>query len=86
MPELEAIHGQLVTPVPVRPSAEQLAEAVRQALSSENRVVVERAKRLAWANYTAQAMGDRWTKFLTETASAARDLAALRPIDAAPLA
>jgi len=86
VPELEAIHGQLVTPVPVRPSASQLAAAVRQALSVENQTVVERAKRVAWANYTAKAMGDRWTKFLIETTATAGNLAASRENDRKALA
>lgn len=81
VPELEAIYGQLVTPVPVRPSAAQLAAAVRQALSAENRAVVEQAKRVAWENYTAKAMGNRWTMFLIEAAASAGSLTGIRHID-----
>lgn len=72
VPELEAIHGQLVTPVPVRATAEELAAAVKTAIAPENGSVVERAKSVAWRHYTARAMADRWTEFLSQIASPAR--------------
>lgn len=64
VPELEAQHGQLVIPVPIDPCGEELASAVREALGPESVAVVNRAKKIAWANYTAKAMAERWTRFL----------------------
>ncbi|HEX7378516.1 MAG TPA: glycosyltransferase family 4 protein, partial [Pirellulales bacterium] len=72
VPELEAIHGRLVTPAPVRATAEELAAAVKTAIAPENGSVVERAKSVAWRHYTARAMADRWTEFLSQIASPAR--------------
>ncbi|OYV68294.1 MAG: hypothetical protein B7Z74_08470, partial [Deltaproteobacteria bacterium 21-66-5] len=64
VPELEASHAQLVVPVRVEASAQELAAAVRRAVSPDGRAVAERAKRVAWQHYTAQAMADRWSEFL----------------------
>jgi glycosyltransferase involved in cell wall biosynthesis len=64
VPELEGTHGQMVVPVPAGAESAELAAAVRRALSADNRVVIERAKEVAWRHFTAQAMADRWTGFL----------------------
>ncbi len=64
VPELEAEHGPLTTPVAVGATPAELGEAVRRALSRENRGVVERARDVAARHYTARAMAERWTRFL----------------------
>lgn len=64
VPELEAQHGQLVVAVPTNPTGEQLAAAVRDALGAESAAIVNRAKKVAWSDYTAKAMAHRWTRFL----------------------
>lgn len=54
IPELEAAHGPLVFPVPVDPTASELAASVRAALSGEGRT--ERARKLAWGRFSAARM------------------------------
>lgn len=66
IPELEAVHGALVVPVPVRPTPGQLAAAVREAIDSRNRKRIDRAKRVAMEHFTAAAMSDRWANYLLE--------------------
>jgi len=62
--ELEEQYGQLTVRVPVDPSGIQLAEAVRKAVSTENRPVVGRARQVAQEHFTAGAMSRRWTDYL----------------------
>lgn len=64
VPELEQVHGQLTVHVTVGASPAELAAAVTKALSPENRRVVEHAKRVTELNYTAAAMGRRWSDYL----------------------
>lgn len=65
IPELEArFGGRLAVHVPVEPSADDLAEAVRSALSQENLQTVARARSIAAAHFTREAMGRRWTDYL----------------------
>lgn len=64
MPELEEQFGKLSVSVPIEPCEKQLAEAVKQAVSNENRLVVEHAQMVARKHFTAQAMGRRWTDYV----------------------
>lgn len=64
LPGLERLHGQLVRRVPVCPSPRELADAVVAATSDEHAAVVDRARRVANANYTAAKMGRRWAEYL----------------------
>jgi glycosyltransferase involved in cell wall biosynthesis len=64
VPELEEDHGQLTVSVPVGPSPEQLAKAVKVALSAKNRPVVARAKKVMREHYSAEAMAERWGDYL----------------------
>lgn len=67
VPELEAAHGPLVSPVVVGAAADELAAAVERALSPEfQREVVPRARALVAEKFTATRMADRWTNYLTE--------------------
>jgi glycosyltransferase involved in cell wall biosynthesis len=68
IPETEVVHGALCVSVPVEPTAEQLAAAVRQAVSLANGEVVARAKQVAWREFTAAAMARRWAEFLMRVA------------------
>jgi glycosyltransferase involved in cell wall biosynthesis len=63
-PELERNHGISCFTVPIHPSPAQLAEAVRVALSADNRATVEKLRRVALAEYTAEAMGTQWADYL----------------------
>jgi len=71
VPELEALHGQMVVGVPAGASPDVLAAAARRALSSEGRTIAERARTVAWRHYTAQAMADRWADYLIEVVAKA---------------
>lgn len=65
VPELEPLHGQLVFPVTVGASPEQLARAVDRALKPAFRAeVVPRASDAVCRHYTAGAMAQRWTDYL----------------------
>ncbi|MBI1901818.1 MAG: glycosyltransferase family 4 protein [Planctomycetia bacterium] len=70
VPELERNHGISCVTVPIHPSAAQLAEAVRVAVSPGNRAVVEKLRRVALAKYTAEAMGRQWADYLLAIARA----------------
>jgi glycosyltransferase involved in cell wall biosynthesis len=66
VPELEALHGPLVSPVEVNPSPEALAHAVEDALTPPfRREAVPRARDVIAQHYTAGAMGRRWTDYLS---------------------
>ncbi len=69
VPELERKHGPLVSPVPVNPTPDQLAAAVRYAVSNEFRATVDRARAVVAAHYTAARMGERWTDYLCRVAA-----------------
>jgi glycosyltransferase involved in cell wall biosynthesis len=67
IPELEAVFGQLVSPLPLAPTPNELAHAVEVALSASfQREVVPRAKALVAEHFTASRMAERWTNYLTE--------------------
>lgn len=69
VPELERLHGPLVSPVPCDADADQLARAVEDALSPPHAAVVRHAREVAWNHYTAAAMAARWTHFFLQTAA-----------------
>lgn len=65
IPELESVHGHLVWPVEFDDSPDDLACCVYDAVRPYNsEVIVARAKELAEREFTAQAMGRRWTDYL----------------------
>lgn len=62
--EILSRFGQLVVPVAINPTGEQLADAATEALSDEHRRNIERAKRVTWAEFTAARMGRRWANYV----------------------
>lgn len=67
IPELETTFGQLVSSVPLAPTAHELAHAVETALSpSFQAEVVPRAKAMVAEHFTATRMAERWTDYLIE--------------------
>jgi glycosyltransferase involved in cell wall biosynthesis len=64
IPELQRDHGRLAVTVSVDADPAELADAVRQALSKDNRETVERARQIAQKHYTVKAMAERWFAFL----------------------
>jgi len=66
VPELEEQFGQLTCRVPVDPSGHQLAEAVKRAMSPQNRPTVQRAQAVVREHFTVQRMAQRWTDFVLE--------------------
>jgi glycosyltransferase involved in cell wall biosynthesis len=65
VPELEAFHGPLVSPVEIHPSPEALAQAVEYALTPAFRSdVVPRACEAVAQHYTSAVMGQCWTDYL----------------------
>lgn len=69
IPELEAMHGQLVVQVSTNPTVEETAEAVAVALSRANKPVIDRARSVAWNHYTLPAMAERWTNYMERVAT-----------------
>jgi len=67
IPELEERFGQLTQHVPVSPSGAELAEAVKRALSPENRHLVAHAQSVARKHFTVEMMGKRWTDYILKT-------------------
>lgn len=66
VPELERLHGPLVSAVPIDPSPQQLAHAIEYALTPAFRAeVVPRARAVVAQHYTAGAMAQRWTAYLS---------------------
>jgi glycosyltransferase involved in cell wall biosynthesis len=65
VPEIEEQYGQLVRRVPVGASPEQIADAIREAISPEFDEVIQRAKRTANEHFTVPAMAKRWTSYIT---------------------
>lgn len=67
LPELERKYGKLVFAVPHKPSEQDLREAVERAMEPKLRKeVVDRARQVAWQEFTIQAMADRWMTYLEE--------------------
>jgi glycosyltransferase involved in cell wall biosynthesis len=64
VPEAEAEHGPLTVTVPHRSSPDVLAKAVQRAVSRDNADVVERARRIARSEYSAEKMGRAWEDYL----------------------
>lgn len=64
VPELERLHGRLTISVPVGPTVYEIADAVLRALSADNQVTIEKARRLVRSTYTIEAMGRNWTDYL----------------------
>ncbi len=62
--EITKEHGPMYVAVPVGATAEQLADAVRRAISPENRPVVENAARVVAESYTEESMCARWWRYL----------------------
>jgi len=65
IPELQALHGQLVTEVPIGADAPLIASAIREAQSCRAELMAHRARQLAWQHFTAPAMAARWIKYLS---------------------
>jgi len=60
-------HGSVVYPVPIDPTAEELAQAVRSAAQGgRSAEIVQRAQRVAREDLTAEKMTDSWASFLEE--------------------
>jgi glycosyltransferase involved in cell wall biosynthesis len=73
VPELERLHGTLVSPVPIRPSAEELAQAIEYALTPTfRREIVTWAHEAVAQNYTAGAMARRWSNYLSAVRGGSR--------------
>ena len=64
VPDLQQDHDLSLMTVPVHPTPQQLATAVRAAISPANRGLVERARTVALNHYTANTMAQRWTNYL----------------------
>lgn len=60
LPDLTARHGALYVPVPLDPSGDVLAAAVRQAVDPLHRPVVERAREFALYHGNARRMASEW--------------------------
>ena len=64
VPDLKRDHNLALTTVPIDATPDQLATAVRAAISPANRALVERAQAVALAHYTAKTMAQRWANYL----------------------
>ena len=64
VPDLQQDHNLDLLTVPIHPTPQQLATAVRQAMNPANRGLVERARAVALNHYTAPMMAQRWTEYL----------------------
>ncbi|MES2789457.1 MAG: glycosyltransferase [Planctomycetota bacterium] len=63
--DLESRFGQIVFPIPIDPTSEELARAVREAAhAGRSSEVVQRARRIAYEHLTAKRMTDNWADFL----------------------
>lgn len=62
VPDLEAEHCQLATPVPIDATVDQVVDAIRRGAAPG---VVDRARRVAREHYTEAAMCRRWGEYLT---------------------
>lgn len=66
VPELEEQFGQMVVRVPVNPSADDLADAVRTATDPRFSPIVRNARDVALKHLTASALGRNWTEYLLQ--------------------
>lgn len=65
IPELERVHGQLVSPIPLGASDAAIADAIRRAVQPGFRAsIVARARELALRELGARHMGERWSEYL----------------------
>jgi glycosyltransferase involved in cell wall biosynthesis len=64
VPELKERFGDVVIEVPCNPTAEQLADACKRAVSSEGNEIARRANRIARDHFTAEKMAERWADYL----------------------
>ena len=62
--ELEPEFGPLAVRVPINPQPQDLARAIKEAVSENNCKRVAHAQRVAWQHLTDRAMGRRWTEYL----------------------
>lgn len=64
VPDILTRWGNLVVPVDINPTGEQLADAAELALFEGHRPNVTRARQVVWEEFTAARMGARWGAFL----------------------
>lgn len=69
VPDIERSHGPVTVKVSVGADANELAAAVRLALSPSNGSVLKRAQDVSTTFYSAEAMGRRWTEYLLQVFS-----------------
>lgn len=67
LPQLISEFGELFVAVPVEPTATQVAQAIKKAISPEWRHVALRASAIVSENYHAARMSNAWTDFLIST-------------------
>lgn len=78
IPEMEERFGQMVIRIPIDPTAEELAQAVREAaLAGRDSDVVKRASRVAHEHLTSARMTENWATFMEEVCP-------VRPTENAP--
>ncbi len=66
--EAEAMHGPLCEVVPQNPTGPQLADGIVRSLRNPHSAIrTQTARRVAWENYTAAAMAQRWEEYLDAT-------------------
>ena len=64
VPELQEKYGPLVYEVPIGCGPKTLARAIKRALSPAFKPIRDKARQLAWEEFTAVAMAWRWEKLL----------------------
>ncbi len=69
VPDLEQDYGLKLITVPVHPTPDQLAEAVRRAIAPENRNLTATARQIAESHYSAKTMSRRWASCLVSFSS-----------------
>lgn len=62
--ETEAEHGEMFVKIPQAATPEELADAVREAISPQNAERVARAKAVAAKEFTGAAMCERWRRYI----------------------
>lgn len=71
IPQLEAAHGECVVPIRLNSTPEEMATAIRLALSPARRDVVERARQAVYG-WTADESAAQWESFLIEVNNGSR--------------
>lgn len=64
VPDLRREHDISFVTVPINPTPDALARAVRQAIRPDRRPLIESARAIALANYTAEVMTRKWIQHL----------------------